>query len=299
MNINRLLLAMTLVGSLSLIPLHAQTNIHGPSDLGCSQGMCNAQIRTLHSLARYGSFEAMTLLSMIYATGDGREADPKKALSYLQRAVRYRHPMAVFLLSEWHREGLVVEQDLEQAEALLTQAVELHFSPAQFKRAMQLLQLSDDDSVAAGMDLLHKASNTQLVDAMFVLARLKQEGLFTAQDLEGAATLFKNLVLSGHELSRPYLRETIAALAPQPEAAKLVADLQQSYDMEVIQVIGRDFKTDTMLSNMVVQLQRTGLYVRGSMSRIRTTPCDGTHGCASIQPRAGDRDLIQTLTHRY
>lgn len=274
---------MALAGALTLFPSQAQTNTNSVRDLSCSQGVCDMQIRTLHSLARYGSFEAMTLLSMIYATGDGREADPKKALRYLQRAARHRYPMAVFLLSEWHREELVVEQDLEQAEALLTQAVELHFSPAQFKRAMQLLQLADEENVAAGMELLHKASNTRLVDAMFVLARLKQDGLFTARDLQGAAALFKHLVLSGHELSRPYLRETIAALAPKPEAAELVADLQQSYDMEVIQVIDRDFKADTMLGNMVVQLQRTGLYVRGSMSRIRTTPCDGTPGCASIK----------------
>jgi hypothetical protein len=148
------------------------------------------------------------------------------------------------------------------------------------------------------MDLLQKASNTQLVDAIFVLARLQQEGLFTAQDIEGAAAKFKYLVLSGHELSRPYLRETIAALAVKPEAAELVADLQQSYEMEVIQVLGRDFRTDDMLTNVIAKLERTGQYANGGMSHIMTNQCGGNHACILTKPRVGDRDLHQALKGR-
>ncbi|GHG62543.1 hypothetical protein GCM10010919_07930 [Alishewanella longhuensis] len=283
---------------LALFPALSQASTSF-SAANCSSGQCDKQIRDLHALARYGSFEAMTLLSMIYATGDGREADPKRALSFLTRAAQHNHPMAVYLLSEWHSRGFVAPHDPAEAEALLAKAIRFEFPPALYKKALQLLQDPTAENLTEGLALLQRASDKRLVDAMFLLARLKREGIATAPDLEGAAQLFKTLVLSGHEESRPYLRESIAQLTPKPESAELVADLQQSYDMEVIQVIGRDFKTESMLGNMVTQLKRSGLYLQGSMLRIRTQRCDDTTGCISISPRAGDRDLNQTITGSY
>ena len=249
-------------------------------------------------MARFGSFEAMTLLSMVYATGDGREADSEKALRYLQRAVSYRHPMAVFLLSEWYQEGFVVAQDKQQADALLIEAVKLNYAPAQYKKALQLLQQPEDDKVAEGLTLLTKASNSRLIDEMFLLGQLKQKGHYMAADLEGAAELFENLVLSGHEESRPFLRESIAMLAAKPEKAELVADLQQSYDIEVIQIIGRDFKGDAMLFNFVNQMRNLGLYTWGGAGRIQTGNCDGRNGCYTVAPRAGDSSVVQALSGR-
>ncbi|WP_214000948.1 tetratricopeptide repeat protein [Arsukibacterium sp.] len=291
-----LFLTASMMIAASLSPSYAQSNTPDGDVAACADDKCDDEIRTLHRMARFGSFEAMTLLSMVYATGDGRDADPEKALSYLQRAVSYRHPTAVFLLSEWYREGLVVTQDLQKAHTLLTQAVELKHTPAQYKKALLLLQQPDEADIATGVELLEQASDKRLLDAMFLLARLKQQGAYTELDLEGAAQLFKNLVLSGHEESRPYLKETIAILTPKPEAAELVADLQQSYDMEVIQVFGRDFKPDNILSTVVTQLNNTGIYTRGSLNRIRTMQCDGRNGCYTMKPKRGDRDLKQTLT---
>lgn len=281
-----------------MLPLHTQANTSASTNLTCSDGVCDNQIRSLHRLARFGSFEAMTMLSMVYATGDGREADPVKALRYLERAARHRYPTAVFLLSEWYRQGLVVPQDLQQANILLTEAVKLQHPQALYKRALQLLQLTDDASLAKGITLLQQASDKRLVNAMFMLARLKQQGIYTAADMEGAARLFESLVLSGHDESRVFLRETIAILAAQSESAELVADLQKSYDLEIIQVLGRDFQVDIVLGNMVTQLERSGLYLHGSMNKIRTKPCNGSNGCYSINPGIGHRDLNQTLTGR-
>ena len=297
--VSRVLAAITTLSIVAWFPLNAQTSTPTPgnADIGiCSDGQCDSQIRSLHALARYGSLEAMTVLSMVYATGDGREADPDRGLRFLQRAARHRHPMALFQLSEWYREGFVVEQDLVQAESLLTDAVNLGYPGAEYKRAMQLLHQTDATSQAEGMVLLQQASDKRLVDAMYILARLKQEGFYTEQDLEGAAKLYKSLVLSGHQQSRPFLRQTIDMLAAKADAVELVADLQQAYDIEVIQVIGRDFKVDTMLGHMVSQLQRSGLYSRGSIMRIRSNPCDGGRGCYSVIPERGDTDLNQTIT---
>ncbi len=152
-----------------------------------------------------------------------------------------------------------------------------------------------------GLALLERASEKKLLDAVFLLARMKLSGEIAEQDISAAANLFKQLVLVGHQPSRPYLQNCItllsAQVSAQAEVAEQVADLQQSYDMEIIQVIGRDFKTESMLTNVVQQLQRTGLFEPGSMVRIRSQRCDGSFGCVSISPRAGDRDLKQSLTN--
>ena len=122
-------------------------------------------------------------------------------------------------------------------------------------------------------------------------------GEIANQDISGAANLFKQLVRVGHQESRPYLQQSIGLLSKQPDTTEQVLELQEAFDIEVIQVIGRDFKTESMLSNMVHQLKRTGLYTRGSMFRIRGQQCNASTGCVSISPRAGDRDLNQLLTN--
>ena len=296
--INVLLATVSLFAVTASLPLYAQLDTPEQDMQACNEQNCDDEIRSLHSMSRRGSFDAMTLLSMVYATGDGREADPEKALSFLERAVNHDHPMAVFLFSEWHRQGIVVAQDLQQADTLLTEAAKLNYPPAQYKKALTLLQQPEDANIIEGIALLEKASDQRLFDAMFLLARLKQQGAYTAVDLEGAAELFKNLVLSGHEESRPYLKETIAMLTPNPESAELVADLQQSFDMEVIKVVGRDFKPANMLTNVVAQLRRRGDYTSGSMQKIHTNACYGGQDCMSVISQRVDKDLVQMLTGR-
>ncbi|MCF4010165.1 tetratricopeptide repeat protein [Rheinheimera sp. UJ63] len=279
-----------------MLPLRAETIATSSAGLICAEASCQNKITTLHRMARFGSFEAMTLLSMIYATGDGREQDPKKALSFLQRAVNHKHPMAVFMLSEWYREGFVVEQDLAQADALLTQSASLKHAPALYKKALLLLSQPDTDNVLEGMTLLEQASELRSVDAMFLLARLKQKGIYTETDVPAAAQLFKRLVLSGHNESRAFLTESIALLTPKPDAKELVADLQQSLDIEVIKVVGHDISPDSVLIGFVDTLQSKGLYTRGSMNKIKTTQCNGASLCYSIKPERGQFTLGQVIS---
>lgn len=299
-----------LLGSLVLVcaillPLQLHARSAQSQELACVSGNCNKDIRDLHKLARHGSAEAMTLLSMIYATGDGRPAEPERALRMLSRAAKSGHEPALLLLSDWYERGFVVEQDPAQAASLLQKAVALDYAPALYKVAVTKLLDPAPGIQRDGLALLEKASEKKLLDAVFLLARMKLSGEIAEQDINAAATLFKQLVLVGHQPSRPYLQNCIALLSAQisaqvsaqAEVAEQVADLQQSYDMEIIQVIGRDLKTESMLTNVVQQLQRTGLFDPGSMVRIRSQRCDGSFGCVSISPRAGDRDLKQSLTN--
>lgn len=52
-----------------LLPLQLHARSAQSQELACVSGNCNKDIRDLHKLARHGSTEAMTLLSMIYAIG--------------------------------------------------------------------------------------------------------------------------------------------------------------------------------------------------------------------------------------
>lgn len=284
-----------------LLPLQLQARSAQSQELACVSGNCNKDIRDLHKLARHGSTEAMTLLSMIYATGDGRPAEPERALRMLRRAAKLNHEPALLLMSDWYERGFVVEQDPAQAASLLQKAVDLDYAPALYKVAVTKLLDPDPGIQRDGLALLERASEKKLLDAVFLLARMKLSGEIAEQDISAAANLFKQLVLVGHQPSRPYLQSCItllsAQVSAQAEVAEQVADLQQSYDMEIIQVIGRDFKTESMLTNVVQQLQRTGLFEPGSIMRIRGQRCDGSFGCVSISPRAGDRDLKQSLTN--
>lgn len=297
MKLATLFLSSLLLSGISLVPAQAHVQSANTVKLACLDGRCDKDIKQLHYLARYGSLEAATLLSMIYATGDGREADPKRALQMLNRAVNRRHPPALFLLSEWYRQGFVVEADPAKAAELLQSAVKAGYAPALYKTALPKLASPDPAIQQEGLTLLQAASEKQLLDAVFLLARLQLTGEIANQDISGAANLFKQLVRVGHHESRPYLQQSIALLSKQPDNIEQLAELQEAYDIEVIQVIGRDFKTESMLSNMVHQLKRTGLYVHGSMFRIRGQQCNASTGCVSISPRAGDRDLNQMLTN--
>jgi TPR repeat protein len=310
MKLATLFLSSLLLSGISLVPAQAHVQSANTVKLACLDGRCDKDIKQLHYLARYGSLEAATLLSMIYATGDGRKADPKRALQMLNRAVNRRHPPALFLLSEWYRQGFVVEADPAKAAELLQSAVKAGYAPALYKTALPKLANSDPAIQREGLTLLQAASEKQLLDAVFLLARLQLSGEIAKQDISAAANLFKQLVRVGHQESRPYLQQSIALLAKQADSIEqvaelqkaydievMVAELQEAYDIEVIQVIGRDFRTESMLSNMVHQLKRTGLYVHGSMFRIRGQQCNASTGCVSISPRAGDRDLNQMLTN--
>ncbi|MDP4945883.1 MAG: hypothetical protein NWQ42_08920 [Alishewanella sp.] len=301
-NFNKHLFLTGLVVLPFLFPLQVYSNTQVSTHLLCSDDQCESEIVKLHKMARHNNYPAMTLLSMIYATGDGREVDHKKALSYLERAAGSQHPMAVFTLSEWYREGFVVEQNLAQADALLAQAVSLGHVSAQYKKTLLLLQQADaanadEANVFANeaITLLQQASDQRSVEAMFLLAKLKQQGLFTQLDLEGAAELFKRLMLSGHEASRPFLQETIAMLATKPDTAELVADLQQAYAVEVIKVSTKDHNPDSILSDVIAQLQRKGVYSKGSASMV-TTACGVSFSCNAFAAEMGPKLTNQVIT---
>jgi len=264
----------------------------------CTDTDCSRELRRLIRLARDGSGDAAAFVAMAYATGDGLEQNTREAVRYLRMGVRQRNAMAVFLMSDWLRNGFMVEQDLAEADRLLDQAVQLNHSPAQYAKALQLLQTEDPAYLPEAIKLLELSAEKKLSTSMLLLAQLKQHGVGIEQDLPGAAELYKRLVLSGQHNAKPYLQEVTTLLANDSQHALLVKDLREVENIEVIRVSGQQMQVNNMLEGLVNRLNASGQFDSRSVgSRIRGVSCEQTgSNCSSTRPERGASSLNEVLT---
>ena len=223
-------LTLTLAG-ISSLPVIASTDTKV-----CEGNQCENEMRRLIKLARSGSGDAAAFVAMAYASGDGLEQNHQEATRFIKLGVRHRNPMATYLMSDWYRNGFVLEQNTEQADKLLAQAVKSEYAPALYQQAVLHLQTDDEAKVTEAVTLLEQAAEAKLMNAMFLLARLKQTGTATEQDLAGAGRLFKALTLARHPQARDYLQQVIDEIAADEQQTELVADFKSVDDIEVIQV---------------------------------------------------------------
>ena len=289
--------ALIFVSTMSVsLPVTAQNTAN--NEQICTETDCTKELRKLMRLARAGSGDAAAIVAMSYATGDGLEKNTSQALRYLRQGVRQRNPMSVYLMSDWLRNGFVIEQDLVEADRLLEQAISLNYAPAQYAKAVTLLQTEDPTQIEQAAALLEQASEQKLATAMLLLGQLKQHGIGTDKDLIAAAELFKRLVLIGQTQAKPYLAEVSTELAASNEHAELVKDLQQVENIEVIRVTGQQIQMNNMLAGLVKRLNSSGLYDSRSVgSRIRGVSCEQSgSNCASIKPDSSSSSINQVLS---
>ncbi|WP_290619237.1 MULTISPECIES: tetratricopeptide repeat protein [unclassified Arsukibacterium] len=255
-------------------------------------------MRRLIKLARSGSGDAAAFVAMAYASGDGLEQNHQEATRFIKLGVRHRNPMATYLMSDWYRNGFVLEQNTEQADKLLAQAVKSEYAPALYQQAVLHLQTDDEAKVTEAVTLLEQAAEAKLMNAMFLLARLKQTGTATEQDLAGAGRLFKALTLARHPQARDYLQQVIDEIAADEQQTELVADFKSVDDIEVIQVRGQKLEANVMLDGLVRRLNASGKYDRRSIgSRISGVSCENSgSACASIKPGNSASSLGEVLS---
>ena len=267
------------------------------SDRVCTETDCSKELRRLIRLEWSGSGDAAALVAMAYATGDGLEQSNEQAIRYLRMGVRQRNAMAVFLMSDWLRNGFMLEQDLAESQRLLELAVDLKYAPAQYARALQLLQTEQDDQLPEAINLLELATEQRLASAMLLLAQLKQHGAGVEQDLPGAAELYRKLVLAGQVSARPYLQEVTALLAVDQQHQTLVEELRQVENIEVIRVTGQALQANNMLEGIVRRLSATGQYDSRSIgSRIRGVSCEQSgSNCGVIRPDSSSGSISEAL----
>ncbi|MDX1677143.1 sel1 repeat family protein [Arsukibacterium sp.] len=292
--VSALALSLTLawIGATSL-PVMASTETKV-----CAGDQCENEMRRLIKLARSGSGDAAAFVAMAYASGDGLEQDFKEAERFIRLGVRHRNPMATYLMSDWYRNGFVLEQNIEQADKLLAQSVKSEYPPAMYQQAFLYLQSDDESKATEAVSLLEKAAEEKLMNAMFLLARLKQTGTATEQDLAGAGALFKALTLARHPQARAYLQQVIDELAADEQQTELIADFRSVDDIEVIEVRGQKIEANMMLDGLVRRLNASGKYDRRSVgSRISGVTCENSgSACASVKPGKGASSVGEVLS---
>ncbi len=264
---------------------HAQPNITTNAFLAaaatqasspvCDSSECEAEMRRLIRLARNGSGDAAALVAMAFASGDGLEQDDKEAERFIRIGVRYRSAIATFLMSDWYRNGFILEQNEEEADKLLEQAVALNHPPALYQKATQLFASDNPEDFEEAMTLLQQASDENLVNAMFLLGRMRQIGAGVEQDLVEAGELYRKLIIAGVDDARPYLREVTEDLEAIGANDQTIARFASTQNIERISVTGSAFRVNTQLTGIVRRLNASGLYDSRSIgSRIRGVTCE-------------------------
>jgi len=253
----------------------------------CEDEACKVEMNNLIKLAKNGSGRAAALVAMAYATGDGLEEDAEKAERFLKRGVRYRDPVATFMMYGWLREGFVVEKNIEKSDEMLDRAIKLEYAPAMYRKALAIFKSEDDEKISEAVELLENASEQKNMDAMFLLARLKQTGTATPKDLEGAADLLTTLTRARHPSAKTHLVEVVNESAGTEQHAELVANLRAVEDIEVIEVRGQRMQVGLMLDGLVNRLRESGQYDANSIgSRIRGVSCAQAAYCVSVSTDA-------------
>lgn len=252
----------------------------------CDSSECEAEMRRLIRLARNGSGDAAALVAMAFASGDGLEQSDKEAERFIRTGVRYRSAIATFLMSDWYRNGFILEQNDEEADKLLEQAVALNHPPALYQKATQLFASDNPEDFEEALTLLEQASDQNLVNAMFLLGRMRQIGAGVEQDLIGAGELYRKLIIAGVDDARPYLREVTEDLEATGANDETVARFASTQNIERISVTGSAFRVNTQLTGIVRRLTASGQYDSRSIgSRIRGVTCEESgSNCAVTRP---------------
>ena len=288
----------------------------GINNLLCADDSCRAHIMMLHRQARGGDLTALSVLAMLYLTGDGVEKDEQQGLNYMKIAARHEEPIALNALATWYRHGQWVPQDMLKANEYLIKAVAKGYAPAQYQMALQTYRDNVDNNPEQNKEateLLTLAAQSGSAPAMFLLARLKINGELVPYDLEGAAALLRRLSINGHDEARALSRQLASQLQQQanqiaatetdstnPEQANryanLAASLEGALNMERIQVTGTHWgRSDSAIAG--ITFQRDAYFNRGSMFRIRGQECDFATNCASVRPDSRSADLFDVLNN--
>lgn len=114
----------------SLLAFPAQATDLNPEvhlDRACTGSDCNKELRRSMRLARSSSGDTTAFLAMAYATGNGVEQNTAQAIRYLRLGVQQRNPKAIYLMSDWLRNGFIVKQDVNEAARLRKLATQLNY----------------------------------------------------------------------------------------------------------------------------------------------------------------------------
>ncbi|WP_404409804.1 sel1 repeat family protein [Pseudidiomarina marina] len=297
-SLNKSLVILGLLAAIgTILPVHADATQNVTI---CQQGDCGRDLAELERFARKGSGDAAAVVAMAYASGDGVEQDLEKAKEFIEQGARRRNAMAMFVLSDWHSRGFVVEQSDEKAQQWLQRAVDLGYAPAQYQRGMQLLAATDPETQQEGVQLVQAAADTNLVSAIYVIARFKQTGTLMEQDLTAAGALYAKLARTGHADAQTQLRRINQQLAQagmsNTEEAKRLQAAEAGMERITVTADANHFRSQ--LGRLIDQIDASGSFDNRSVgSRIQGVGCADTGSvCAVNKPEKGQGSLRDVLS---
>lgn len=241
------------------------------------------QVKQLIRAAQYGSGEAMVMVAVAHANGEGVEANEGMAMRWIREAIRFRNPQAYLVKSQWLRNGNMLEQDIERADYWLERAVKANYVPAIYEMAARMLR--DDINNEAAVDLLSEAADEGHLASMYLLARLYESGMVNSTpQYEQAVELYSYLAIRNFRDSREklYAYERFFTEQQDTSSQKLVSHIQDSLAMEVITV-----RPTSEFDNTIARISAT--YRRPTVgSRIRRgMECERNVACTVVFDRNG------------
>lgn len=255
-----LLYSMPCISNEKLKDLSKQEN-RAENSLGCDES-CEQLFKKLKRFARNGSPDAQLLLAMSYRSGESSiPVNPEQAWRWIKRATAQRHTQAMYVRSQWHREGFGGDQDIPKANEFLEKAADNNLPSAIFDLAVLNFRNHQDQ---IGLDLLERAASMGYPRAVSLSEMLEKANQSSSSEPSLKTTKRKN-------------SQTL--------------DLKKAnQEGEVITIVANQEDPIVLLTDIINEIRKTSLYnQKGTTgSRIGDRKCGQMgSGCEVIKPISG------------
>lgn len=266
---------------------------------GCDTRECQEHMAEMQRYAERGNLDAMVVVAVALATGEGLEKDEDRARQLIREAIRLGSGQAAHIKSGWRRSGITLEVDEERARALLDRAVQSNYAPAQYERGIRTLT-QGVEYLNEGLEDIAAAADEGYEPAQYALARLLEDSAESPADLRAAGEYYSMLAVRGYRDSRSRLRNITASLQMEsdaPEDQEMARRFGEVLDMEVITVFGVDPGLDNQLAHMNERLRHQNLSRIGTGTRLqRTRPCALDPACDTIFEQGAAGNFADTVS---
>lgn len=253
----------------------------------CDTNECKAQMQKLKDFANNGSPEALAIVAVAYATGDGLEQDERKARVMMKEAIRLRSALGMYVKSRWLEQGFIFEQDSDRALYFLNRSADLGYEVANYEMAARLLieeAPENPEKVSKGFEYLQRSADEGYIPALYTQARMLEEVATTSEELVSAARLYVEVAQRNHRDAKERLHDLITVLENTEDTdEQALAELRELRDIEVIRVAGRDIDSNLSfaMNRVTASLQELGFYdgVRTGSRMSRQRPCSMDPAC--------------------
>ncbi len=260
--------------------------INPPEGDACTSDKCVGLFNKLKKYARNGHPKAQLLMGAAYLSGDIIEYSPKKAAKNLKKALNAGSPRAAWMLSHLYASGIGTEIDKERSVELLNFAIKKGFIPAMYQQAINLLDVhsdqDDNQSNKRSINLLEQAAEKNFKPAIFLLAKMYEQGVVLEKSPIKAVQSYQKLSASNFKDSKAMIQRILQKNADNSDLHNAL--LTNIHEIEVIEVYGKKWDLEAKLDFELLKMKRSGLYDgKSAFSHIKGKTCNNSAAnCLSI-----------------